>query len=213
MRANGLSSPDRIFIGQRLRIAGQPAQSAPPSGSPPTTPLTAQTPVEAAPRALLAGDKVSASPVDLATSNDLLPETVIRALDRQPSRGAPQPAESTPHRRWISVDLSDQRLVAYEGDRAVRSTLVSTGRSYTPTPIGRFAIRNKIAYQTMVGPGYYLPRVPHVMYFVGGNALHGAYWHNNFGTPMSHGCVNLPLDEAAWLFQWASVGSLVVVQP
>ena len=59
-------------------------------------------------------------------------------------------------------------------------------------------------------PGYYLRDVPYVMYFYRGYGLHGAYWHNNFGTPMSHGCVNLSVDDARWLYEWASVGTKVV---
>jgi lipoprotein-anchoring transpeptidase ErfK/SrfK len=62
----------------------------------------------------------------------------------------------------------------------------------------------------MSGPGYYLPNVPYVMYFYRGYGLHGTYWHHNIGTPMSHGCVNLPTAEAGWLFNWASVGTKVV---
>jgi lipoprotein-anchoring transpeptidase ErfK/SrfK len=63
----------------------------------------------------------------------------------------------------------------------------------------------------MTGPGYNLPNVPWVMYFAGANAIHGAYWHNNFGRPMSHGCVNMRISEAQWLYNWASIGTPVVV--
>jgi len=56
----------------------------------------------------------------------------------------------------------------------------------------------------MSGPGYYLPNVPYVMYFYKGYSLHGTYWHNNFGTPMSHGCVNMRTEEAKWLFEWTT---------
>jgi lipoprotein-anchoring transpeptidase ErfK/SrfK len=63
----------------------------------------------------------------------------------------------------------------------------------------------------MTGPGYYLPNVPYTMYFYGGYGLHGTYWHNNFGTPMSHGCVNLSTADSGWLFDWASVGTVVNV--
>ncbi|MEJ5199253.1 MAG: L,D-transpeptidase, partial [Anaerolineae bacterium] len=79
------------------------------------------------------------------------------------------------------------------------------------TPVGRFAIRTKIRSQRMVGPGYNLPNVPWVMYFAGANALHGTYWHNNFGRPMSHGCINLRIPDAQWLYNWASIGTPVVV--
>jgi lipoprotein-anchoring transpeptidase ErfK/SrfK len=69
----------------------------------------------------------------------------------------------------------------------------------------------KYRYADMSGPGYYLPNVPYVMYFYRGYGIHGTYWHNNFGTPMSHGCVNFPTDDAGWLFDFASVGTVVNV--
>jgi lipoprotein-anchoring transpeptidase ErfK/SrfK len=69
----------------------------------------------------------------------------------------------------------------------------------------------KYRYADMTGPGYYLPDVPYVMYFYSGYGLHGTYWHSNFGTPMSHGCVNFSIDDAAWLFDFVSVGSTVNV--
>jgi len=132
-----------------------------------------------------------------------------------PGRVAPTPARNTTPTgstgRWIDVNLSRQILRAYEGDRVVLTTYISSGLPRTPTPVGRFAIRVKIPAQTMSGPGYYLPGVPHVMYFIGGYALHGTYWHNNFGRPMSHGCVNLNRSAAAWLYHWASVGTPVSI--
>lgn len=111
--------------------------------------------------------------------------------------------------RWIDVDLSSQTLTAYEGNIPVGSSFVSTGLAYTPTPVGRFRIYVKLRSTTMSGPGYYLTGVPYTMYFLRGYGLHGAYWHNNFGNPMSHGCINLPEAEAKWLFHWATVGTLV----
>ena len=113
--------------------------------------------------------------------------------------------------RWIDVNLSAQRLTAYQGQTAVLSTLISSGVAGRRTPTGRFAVRTKIPSQTMSGPGYYLPGVPYVMYFAGANAIHGTYWHHNFGTPMSHGCINMRTSEAAWLYRWASIGTPVVV--
>jgi lipoprotein-anchoring transpeptidase ErfK/SrfK len=111
--------------------------------------------------------------------------------------------------RWIDVDLTNQVLVAYEGETPARVITVSTGLRYTPTPPGRFHIYVKYVYDDMAGPGYYLADVPYVMYFYRGYGIHGTYWHNNFGQPMSHGCINLPTSEAEWLFNWASVGTLV----
>jgi lipoprotein-anchoring transpeptidase ErfK/SrfK len=113
--------------------------------------------------------------------------------------------------RWIDVDLSQQMVYAYEGDVIVNSFIVSTGVASTPTVTGRYKIYVKVRVQDMRGPGYHLRDVPYVMFFYGDYGLHGTYWHNNFGTPMSRGCVNLTTDDAAWLFNWASVGTVVDV--
>ncbi len=115
--------------------------------------------------------------------------------------------------RWIDVDLSEQKVIAYEGDKPVNSFIVSTGVAAHPTVTGQFHIYVKYTATLMVGPGYYLPNVPFTMYFYKGYALHGTYWHHNFGHPMSHGCVNLVTSDAEWLFNWASVGTLVNVHP
>lgn len=128
---------------------------------------------------------------------------------------APRPIGLAPGERWIDVDLSEQRLVAYEGYTAVYESLVSTGLPDHPTLTGQFRIWLRFEAQTMdgrlLGYDYYLPDVPFVQYFYEDYALHGTYWHNNFGRPMSHGCVNLPNDAAEWLFYWASQGTLVNV--
>jgi lipoprotein-anchoring transpeptidase ErfK/SrfK len=76
---------------------------------------------------------------------------------------------------------------------------------------GRFKIYAKYKTTRMSGPGYNIPNVPWTMYFHGSYAIHGAYWHNNFGTPMSHGCVNMKTAQARRLFQWAPKKTLVVV--
>lgn len=113
--------------------------------------------------------------------------------------------------RWIDVNLSEQRVYVYEGDVQVNSFLVSTGLPETPTVTGEYRIYVKVPIQDMSGPGYYLPDVPWVMYFYDEYGFHGTYWHNNFGTPMSRGCVNLTVADAAWLYDWASVGTRVSV--
>ena len=109
------------------------------------------------------------------------------------------------------VDLTHQTLSAYEGQELVRFTLVSTGLPRTPTPAGLFHIHTKMRYDDMEGDDYYLRKVPYVMYFYKGYALHGTYWHARFGRPQSHGCVNLPTEHAAWLYEWAEVGTLVSI--
>ncbi len=113
--------------------------------------------------------------------------------------------------RWIDVDLTNQMVYAFEGETIVNSFVVSTGTWLTPTITGKHKIYVKVRMQDMSGPGYYLRDVPWVMFFSGDYGLHGTYWHNNFGTPMSRGCVNLTIDDAAWLFNWASVGTVVNV--
>jgi len=106
--------------------------------------------------------------------------------------------------KWIEVDLSAQSVTAWEGATPVMHFIVSTGLPGTPTVVGEFHIYQKLVATRMIGPGYDLPNVPHTMYFYSGYALHGAYWHNNFGHPMSHGCVNLALPDAEKLFYWAT---------
>jgi lipoprotein-anchoring transpeptidase ErfK/SrfK len=113
--------------------------------------------------------------------------------------------------RWIDIDLSEQRLYAYDGDTLVSSFLVSTGTSAHPTVKGKFAVYVKYVYADMRGPGYYLPDVPYTMYFYQGYGIHGTYWHNNFGTPMSHGCINMLTSEAEWVFNFSKVGTPVIV--
>lgn len=117
--------------------------------------------------------------------------------------------------RWIDIDLSRQSLTAYEGDRAVFSTLISSGLPQYATVTGQFRIWLRYRTQTMdgrrLGYDYVVDDVPYVMYFYEDYAIHGAYWHNNFGSPMSHGCVNMHPEEAAWLFSWASIGTVVNV--
>ncbi|MBI2040085.1 L,D-transpeptidase [Candidatus Microgenomates bacterium] len=110
--------------------------------------------------------------------------------------------------KWIEVSLSEQRLRAWEGSRLVMEYPISGGK-WAPTPTGTFHIWYKTRSQKMsggskeLGTYYYLPNVPNNMFFYKGYAVHGAYWHNNFGQPMSHGCVNSPLASAAQLFEWA----------
>jgi LysM repeat protein len=154
MAANGIANPDRIWVGQRLRIGKGAAAAQPP------------------------------------------------AVTRPPTTGA--------RGRWIDVNLSRQRLTAYEGNTPVFSALISSGLPRTPTVVGRFKIYTKLTSTRMRGPGYDLPGVPYTMYFYKGYGIHGTYWHNNFGHPMSHGCVNMRTQDAAWLFNWASVGTPVV---
>jgi lipoprotein-anchoring transpeptidase ErfK/SrfK len=142
----------------------------------------------------------------VSTEEEFYPEFVYEEGDTELSEQDVKSGE-----RWIDVNLSDQTVSAYEGDELLDTFLVSTGTSAHPTVTGRFHIYVKYRYTDMSGPGYYLPDVPYTMYFHDGYGLHGTYWHHNFGTPMSHGCVNLRTEDAAWLYDWASEGTVVNV--
>ena len=123
----------------------------------------------------------------------------------------------------IEVNLANQHVYAFEGNSIVFDYIVSTGKWY-PTPRGTFSIQKKVRAQKMsggnkaIGTYYYLPNVPWVMFYGNnkipwwrGFSFHGAYWHNNFGTPMSHGCVNMKIPEAEQLYYWAPIGTPVIV--
>ena len=130
------------------------------------------------------------------------------------------PAEKLPSwavagQKWIDVSILKQSLVAYEGTKPVYATLVSTGADGLGDPKkthstiqGIFRIHTKHVSITMdgddVGDEFDLRDVPFVQYFTEGYALHAAYWHDDFGTPRSHGCVNLAPRDAAWLFEWTT---------
>jgi lipoprotein-anchoring transpeptidase ErfK/SrfK len=118
--------------------------------------------------------------------------------------------------KMITVDTGSQTLRAWQDGRVQMETKVSTGMKYTPTVKGSFKIRRKVPLQDMKGiyppyPPYHIKNVPHVMYFYGAYAIHGTYWHNSFGYRASHGCVNVPLTQAEWLFNWAHDGTRVEV--
>ncbi len=115
----------------------------------------------------------------------------------------------------IDVNLTKQTLAAYEYDKIVFKTTISSGipTSNMDTHVGKFSIMEKLPSELMgeakfsqTVDGYYqLPGVPWTCYFTGdGQAFHGTYWHDNFGTPMSHGCVNMRTSEALWVFRWAT---------
>lgn len=115
--------------------------------------------------------------------------------------------------RKILIDLSEQTLTVYQGDVVVLDSFVSTGKAETPTHVGEFAIYQKLKTQRMTGDDYDLPGVPWVMYYDGEMAIHGAYWHANFGIPTSHGCTNMTIPDSKAIYSWAPIGTRVIVQP
>jgi len=117
---------------------------------------------------------------------------------------------ATSGEKWIDVNLTTQVLTAFEPDGRVFMQVPISSGLWAPTPTGTFRIWIKLRYALMrggsqaLGTYYYLPNVPCTQYFYKGYGLHGAYWHNNFGHPMSHGCVNMAPADACKLFEWTS---------
>lgn len=119
-------------------------------------------------------------------------------------------------KKLITVDIGKQMLYAWERGKIIYETKISSGLPKKPTVKGSFKIRVKVAKQTMKGQSkeygkYEYKNVPHVMYFYQDYAIHGAYWHNKFGRPNSHGCVNVPVAASEWLYNWAEKGTRVEV--
>jgi hypothetical protein len=186
-----------VFRGNTQRLRREPGSSALRAAAP----LSRHTPL------LLSGETVerrgqrflvSRSGIVVRAGSVRVFETLARP------RGIPEGAN------WIHVRLSEQALVAYEGDTPVFATLVSTGKEGFETPTGLFQIQSKHVSTTMDGGDaavdgeYSIEDVPWTMYFNGNFALHGAFWHDNFGRPRSHGCVNLSPADARWLFSWST---------
>ncbi len=114
---------------------------------------------------------------------------------------------------WIDVDLSEQKLYAYRGNKVLKEFTVSTGRWNTPTPVGQFRVWIKLLYDDMQGPGYFYPKVPYVLYFYQGYGIHGTYWGTPIGQPASAGCVTMSNEDAAWVYEHAEVGTLINIHP
>lgn len=234
---NNLTDPNTIFAGQRLVVNGTAAPGSAAVAGPTivenvTTAAPATTGIERTHIVQIGEHLASIARLyglhwtTIARANNLQnpnqiyagQQLIIPAQDDPagtyfvPTGGVPSaPAPTITTGKQIIVNLSDQRIYAYENGVLMRAVTVSTGLPGTPTVTGDYRVYWKLNSQTMSGPGYYLPGVPWVMYFYQGYAIHGTYWHNNFGQPMSHGCVNLPTPEAQWFFNWAEVGTPVKV--
>jgi LysM repeat protein len=224
MNANGLRNGNFIWVGQRLTIPGASSGGSSSGGG--STQGGGTIPASGSVHVVSRGETVASiarrygtTVAAIATLNGLRNPSLIYVGQRlniptggssSSSGGGTTPVASG-GTKWIDIDLSSQRLRAYAGNTVVRTMVVSTGIARYPTPPGRYRIYSKYPSITMSGPGYYLPGVPHSMFFYRGYAIHGTYWHNNFGTPMSHGCVNLTRADAAWLYSWSPIGTLVVI--
>ena len=138
----------------------------------------------------------------------------MRAAEGVKTNPGSPPRDLAPGEKWIDVNVKTQTLIAFEGDKAVFATAVSTGKEDKEdkekdhhTPPGTFRIREKHIAATMDGDvasdgPYSIEDVPWIMYFNGSYALHRAFWHNQFGRTKSHGCVNLAPQDAKAVFAW-----------
>ena len=151
-------------------------------------------------------DRIPVRSIDklsVATDRGPLPRKAVRIVThRSPPPSIPAGA------KWVLVDLEQQTLTAYEGETPVYATLISSGKDHdeSETHPGLYRVEHKMVYSDMHGQPdepYEVDRVPYVLYFHKNEALHGTYWHDRFGWPASHGCVNLSLADARWLFDWA----------
>lgn len=140
-------------------------------------------------------------------------QRLIAKLEPDPVR-----PEGVGEDRWISINLYEQTLGVYEDGRLVYGTLVSSGIGGWWTQPGVFQVFEKLEADPMMGAFeadrsdfYYLEDVPWILYYDNDRALHGAYWHNGFGYPRSHGCVNLSMADSHWLYEWADEGTWVYV--
>jgi LysM repeat protein len=216
--ANGLSNPSLIYVGQRLTIPGRGGGGRGGGGS-----SSASGGVHVVQRGQTVSSiavRYGTSVAAIASANGLRNPSLVYVGQRLTiprggggtgGGGSTGGSSSGGSGKWIEVDLSSQRVYARSGNTVVKSFVVSTGTSQYPTVTGRFRVYAKYSSTTMSGPGYYLPGVPWTMYYYKGYAIHGTYWHNNFGRPMSHGCINMRTGDAAWLYSWAPHGTLVVV--
>lgn len=219
VRLNGLGDANNIWVGQRLRLTARVEPAASPQRAKPNLADTIYI--------VQPGDSLA----QIARQHDTTVEQLMRinglpnsgfVYSGQRLRVQVPPAPSVDNvfgiagapadgRRWIEINLSNQTLTAWQGDVPVLHTTVSTGKAETPTVTGSYAVYLKYDSQHMTGDDYDLPGVPWVMYFYKDYAIHGAYWHANFGMPTSHGCVNMRIPEAEALYAWAAPGTEVVV--
>jgi LysM repeat protein len=239
---NHLANPNYIYSGEQLivsmngtvdtsvttdtAVAAGPPASAPDASAPAAVPTTTTHVVQAGEHLSQIAQLYGVSWVAIAQTNGLVDPNQIYAGEQlvipAPATNATSsdmgmiaasaPAATTTDGISITVILSQQMTYVYQNGVLIRSVLVSTGLPGTPTVTGDYTIYSKYESQLMVGPGYYLPDVPWVLYFYEGYSFHGTYWHHNFGFPMSHGCVNMPTPDAQWLYSIAGIGTPVHIQ-
>ncbi len=228
MQANSLPNPNFVYAGQRLYVPSSRNAPAPSNGGNAAT--AAYYTVHAGDTLYSIASRYGVSAASIAQANKLWNYDFIWTgqVLKIPGKGStnpakpvilPAPAPAKPPAgsagKWIDVNISKQTITAYQGSTALKTVLVSTGVAIHPTVVGRFAVYAKYPAYTMSGGTrgvdyYYLPNVPWTMFFYSGYAIHGTYWHHNFGHPMSHGCVNLTIADAKWFYDFAPIGTPVI---
>jgi len=206
-----------LFIPPELLAWGLPAAAAPAveTAPAPATELYL----------LQKGDRVPATaverPAQVIPPLNIPPQTIDPALEPDLPVSSARPADLIgfsrepvdpallPYRptyageKWIEINVTTQEVTAWEGNVPVMSFLASTGQPEMPTVLGQYRIYWKLKKTDMFGFDYFVPEVPYAMFFHEAYALHGTYWHDLFGQPVSRGCVNLRISDAKKLFEWA----------
>lgn len=236
MLLNGLDHASLIWVGQNLALprradGSEPlivpvAEPQPAAGQAPPLPVVDPIPDQAGlpqiPSSFVhivkRGETLSdiaqrfkATVLQVSDYNGLASRDLIVPGQRLLIPRRPAQAKGYMGQRWIEIDLSSQTLTAWDDEDLYMHVKISSGLVQYPTPVGHYNIWHMNESQTMSGPGYNLPNVKFNMYFHQGYAMHGAYWHNNFGQPMSHGCVNMREEEAERLYRFVDLGTEVWV--
>lgn len=194
-----------LFLGGNIQTEIKKQQF---SNSPANNELASQSYVD---RILLSDGKTETDPGEAVWFNKKIavPTADLAALLANPPKTSTVLGENTAE-KWIEVDLSAQKLYAHEGDKTIYTFPISSGLPWLPTVTGEFHIWAKLVSTRMTGGSktdgsfYDLPNVPYTQYFYKGYGIHGAYWHHNFGHPMSHGCINMDPNDAKTLFYWTN---------
>jgi lipoprotein-anchoring transpeptidase ErfK/SrfK len=141
------------------------------------------------------------APIDIPVFAQIPPEQIAQRMTQLKNS----------NQRWLEINVTTQRLTAWEGNNAVYAVIISTGKQSTPTATGLFTLENKQPLARLRGSNFDVPDVPYVLYYEGGGAIHGAYWLNRFGRPISHGTTYMAVNHARWLYNWSTVGMPIAI--
>ena len=190
-----------------------------PTNTPkPETPAPSPTPTRVTEYVVQGGDTLSkiaetfnTSVQLLAMANEIDPNWIFEGQVLSIPDPKALPVAKNEVGKEILIRISTQQLFVFEKGVLIKKFVVSTGLPNTPTLLGNYLIYSKYEKTDMTGPGYHLEDVPWTMYYSNSYGIHGTYWHSNFGNPMSHGCTNMTIEDAKWLFDWAPKDTPVIV--